>query len=200
MTSGTVARRPARMIWTSTDFSDPAPMPEPPPGLDPVADSARPDGVAAPARDPDLRLEMWSQPRLLSAARGMVDHLARRVGFDEVTSGQISLAIDEALCNVINHGYERRPDGRIVLSIWAEADLLVVIEDRAREVDPDTIRGRDLDDIRPGGLGVHIIREVMDLVRYEQRPGGGMRLTLSKRAGCGGQPAADARTEALGDG
>ncbi len=183
-------------------------MPEPSPsGLEPSAEAGRPEVAGVPARDPDLRLEMWSQPRLLAAARGMVDHLARRVGFDEVTSGQISLAIDEALCNVINHGYERRPDGRITVSIWAEAcvdasggNLLVVIEDRARVVDPETIRGRDLDDIRPGGLGVHIIREVMDLVRYEPRPGGGMRLTLEKRAACGCGPDADARTEEPRDG
>lgn len=183
-------------------------MPEPQShGPDSAADPASPVAAGVPSRDPDLRLEMWSQPRLLAAARGMVDHLARRVGFDEVTSGQISLAIDEALCNVINHGYERRPDGRITVSIWAEAcvdaaggNLLVVIEDRAREVDPATIQGRDLDDIRPGGLGVHIIREVMDLVRYEPRSGGGMRLTMEKRAECGCQPAADPQTEALGDG
>ena len=134
---------------------------------------------------PDLKLEMYSQPRLLSAARAMVGSLAQRLGFNEIQCGQISLAIDEALCNIINHGYERRPDGRIWLNVWdLKADppgIKVVIEDRAKQVEPDRIRPRDLDDIRPGGLGVYIIREIMDDVSYEQRRGGGMRLTMVKR-------------------
>jgi hypothetical protein len=58
--------------------------------------------------------------------------------------------------------------------------LRIVIEDLGRQTDPGAIKGRDLDDVRPGGLGVHIIREVMDEVVYEKRPGGGMRLTLVK--------------------
>jgi hypothetical protein len=50
-------------------------------------------------------------------------------------------------------------------------------------VDPTTIKSRDLDEIRPGGLGVHIITEVMDEVRWEKRTDGpiGMRLTMMKK-------------------
>jgi anti-sigma regulatory factor (Ser/Thr protein kinase) len=135
---------------------------------------------------PDLRLEMLSQPRLLAAARALVGNLAQRLGFSEIQSGQISLAVDEALCNIINHGYDRQPDGHIWLSLWDvttdRPGVKVVIEDRARQVDPSVIRSRDLDDIRPGGLGVYIIREIMDEVIYEHRQNGGMRLTLVKHA------------------
>ena len=66
----------------------------------------------------------------------------------------------------------------------AEADaalVRIVLDDRAKQVDPATIRSRDLDDIRPGGLGVYLIREIMDDVQFEHRDGGGMRLTMSKR-------------------
>ena len=137
-------------------------------------------------REPDMRLEMLSQPRLLAAARAMVGQFAQRMGFSEGACGQISLAVDEALCNIINHGYERRTDGRIWLSLWglhesAAPTLRIVIEDRAKQVDPAVIKSRDLEDIRPGGLGVHIIREVMDSVQYEHRADGGMRLSMSKR-------------------
>jgi anti-sigma regulatory factor (Ser/Thr protein kinase) len=61
------------------------------------------------------------------------------------------------------------------------AGLKVVLEDEARQVDPSKIKSRDLDEIRPGGLGVHIIREVMDEAVYERRDRVGMRLTLVKR-------------------
>ena len=135
--------------------------------------------------EPDLRLEMVSQPKFLAAARALVGTVAQRIGFNEIQCGQISLAVDEALCNVITHGYKRRPDGRVWLNLWpldgTPPGLKVVIEDLARQVDPKTIQPRDLDDIRPGGLGVHIIREVMDEVSYEKRPERGMRLTMIKR-------------------
>ena len=150
--------------------------------------------------EPLLRLEMSSQPKLLAAARTMVGQFAQRLGFDEIQSGQISLAIDEALCNVINHGYERRPDGRIWISVWElngdPPSIQVVIEDRARQVDPAKIKPRDLDEIRPGGLGVYIIREVMDEARYEKREGGGMRLTMIKRKSVSADPG-DGETEQL---
>lgn len=148
--------------------------------------------MADSRRDPDLRLEMLSQPRLLAAARAMVGSFAQRMGFDEIHCGQISLAVDEALCNVINHGYQKKPDGRIWVNLWGTEEdrptITIVIEDRARQIDPSAIRSRDLDDIRPGGLGVFIIKEIMDEVRYEQRDGGGMQLTMHKKMPPPGTP------------
>ncbi|HRP64163.1 MAG TPA: ATP-binding protein [Phycisphaerales bacterium] len=145
-------------------------------------------GTGAPA----MKLELLSQPRLLSAARALVSTFAQRLGFDEILCGQITLAVDEALCNIINHGYGRREDQPIWMSIWAverdeatangqEAGLRIVLEDNARQVDPSTIRSRNLEDVRPGGLGVYIMREIMDEVLFEKREGQGMRLTLVKR-------------------
>lgn len=131
-----------------------------------------------------ITLQMLSQPRFLSAARSMVANIAQRLGFNEIRCGQISLAVDEALCNIINHGYEKREDGMIWIRIRVlegeRTGMQIVIEDEARQVDPTQIKSRDLDDIRPGGLGVYIIREIMDEVRYEKRDRSGMRLTLVK--------------------
>lgn len=135
---------------------------------------------------PHVRIEMHSDPLYLSGAREMISAVARRMGFDELTCSQIALAVDEALANVICHGYERRPDGTIWISLWPlvfgppKPSLKIVIEDEAKQVDVNCIKGRDLDDVRPGGLGVHIIHEIMDEVRYEPREHCGMRLTLVK--------------------
>lgn len=137
--------------------------------------------MADPA-EPNLVLKLHSQPLLLSAARGMVSAYAQRLGFNEIQCGQIALAVDEAICNIINHGYERRDDGPIWVKVWQiDEGIRIVLEDLARQVDPSTIRSRDLDEIRPGGLGVHLIREVMDEAVYERREPQGMRLTLVKR-------------------
>ena len=124
--------------------------------------------MAEKSTDPEVKLQMFSQPRFLAAVRALVSTMAQRLGFNEMQCGQISLAVDEALCNVITHGYERQPDGRLWVKFWSLNDtpggLKIVIEDLASQVDPTKIQPRNLDDIRPGGLGVHIIREVMDEV------------------------------------
>jgi anti-sigma regulatory factor (Ser/Thr protein kinase) len=144
------------------------------------------------ARDdasPHLRLELLSQPRYLCGARDMISAVARRLGFGDMECSQIALAVDEALSNVMKHGYAEATDGRIWMNVWPLKDtntgrtvLRIVIEDQGRQVDPERICGRDLEDIRPGGLGVHIIRQVMENVRYEQRDAAGMRLTMEKTA------------------
>jgi len=148
---------------------------------------------------PHIRLQLVSDPIYLSGARELVGSVAKRLGFDDLQCSKIALAVDEALCNIIRHGYDRATDRPIWISLWPfeHADdgrrlgLKVVIEDEARQVDPSNMKGRDLGDIKPGGLGVYIIREVMDDVRWERRDGVGMRLTMSKRprsnaAGCCG--------------
>ena len=138
---------------------------------------------------PPVKIEMESDPRYLGCIRELILHAARQMGFVDQQAAQAAMAVDEALANVIKHGYGERPDGKIWLSVTPLGDdavlgtgLRIVIEDEARQVDPTCIKGRDLSDIRPGGLGVHIIREVMDEVRYEKRQGAGMRLTLVKLA------------------
>ncbi|MFG0328196.1 MAG: ATP-binding protein [Phycisphaerales bacterium JB037] len=134
-----------------------------------------------------VRIELRSDPRLLSGAREFVSAAARRFGFPELDCSRIALAIDEALANVICHGYKRRPDGPIWVTLWfvdesnGGPELKVVIEDEGDQVDIENIKGRDLADIRPGGLGVHIIQEVMDKVTYERREPAGMRLVMLKR-------------------
>jgi anti-sigma regulatory factor (Ser/Thr protein kinase) len=179
--------------------------------------------LTLPTQPPHIGVEMFSQPRYLSGARDLVAAVARRFGFDEGACGQIALAVDEALCNIIRHGYDRRADGKIWIKVWpllasgapaaaesagqasaaacgpgerccgaiagvAPADqdfepmgILIAIEDEARQVDPALIKSRDLEDIRPGGLGVFIIQSVMDAVAYQHRDTGGMRLMMAKR-------------------
>ena len=121
---------------------------------------------------------------------------SKRLGFAELDCGHIALAVDEALCNIMTHGYEQRMDQPIWLSLWpldpdgGKPGIKIVIEDRAKQIEPEKIRGRELQDVKPGGLGVHVIREVMDEVVYEKRDGGGMRLTMIKHspAHCAGGP------------
>lgn len=143
---------------------------------------------------PLLEVHMLSQPRCAAGVRDMIAAIVRRLGFDEQSAGQVALATDEALANVIAHGYQRRDDGAIWMRVYPldargrprcdcqqARGVRIVIEDEGQQVDPRTIQGRDLDDIRPGGLGVHIINHYMDEVCFEKRDGAGMRLTMIRR-------------------
>lgn len=125
----------------------------------------------------------------LCGARELVSTIARRIGFDDMDCSKISLAVDEALSNIIRHGYDRAFDKPIWLGITplkpdpdSVGGIEITIEDEAKHVDTHHLRGRDLEDIKPGGLGVFIIQEVMDEVRYEHRDPVGMRLILTKRS------------------
>lgn len=135
----------------------------------------------------DVTVRLLSQPRFLSTARSAVMAFAKQLGFDDACCSHIALAVDEAVCNIIRHGYSNADDRPIWIGFTAlEANgvaqgLRIVIEDEAKQVDPTAIKGRNLEDIRPGGLGVHIIKEVMEGVVYEPRNGGGMRLKMSRR-------------------
>ena len=157
--------------------------------------SETPQSNQAPGGEPHIQLEMRSHPQYLSGVRELLSSVAKRLGFSDAQCSQIALAVDEALCNVIRHGYKRRSDRPIWVRVWpldgggavagegAEAAALrIMIEDEAEQVDPEQIKSRDLNEIRPGGLGVHIIREVMDEAVYQRREGGvGMRLTMTKK-------------------
>ncbi|MEO0513403.1 MAG: ATP-binding protein [Planctomycetota bacterium] len=146
-----------------------------------------------------VELSIQSDPVYLAGARELIAALCRRVGFQDEACGQVALAVDEALANVIRHGYDRRTDGPIRVLVWPESEpgvggIRIVIEDEAKQVDPASIKSRDLDDVRPGGLGVYIMKRVMDGVAHEKREGGvGMRLTMhraaSSDAGVGGSGA-----------
>jgi phosphoserine phosphatase RsbU/P len=116
----------------------------------------------------------------LGAVRGRLREFLSGAGFCERESARIVLAIDEACTNIIRHAHRgevkpvrlcmERHGGRVVF----------LLQDRGEPCDPSLIQGRDLRDVRPGGLGVHIIREVFDVVEYMPLEEG-TRLRLEKR-------------------
>lgn len=125
-------------------------------------------------------------PVELVCVRQRVREIATAVGFGDDEVLKISLAVDEALTNVIRHGYGGPCDQPIDLHIervkvGTDPAICVVIRDFAKPIDPAMITGRALRDVRPGGLGVHIMRTVMDEVSYAPLEGGGTRLTMLKK-------------------
>lgn len=130
-----------------------------------------------------LELRFPAQPDRLKLARGSIRGAARMCGFNDTAAQNIVLAVDEACQNIIVHGYKGRADGEIVLSLTRkENGIQVRLVDSAPLVDPATITPRALNDIRPGQLGSHFIREIMDTAEYRPRPdGAGNLLEMFKR-------------------
>jgi len=121
----------------------------------------------------------------LKLVRSVVGDSARLAGVIDAAIHDVVLAVDEACQNVIRYAYKGCDDGVIEVSIAHCGDNLVFeISDDADTVDPDTIKPRDLDDIRPGGLGTHLIQEIMDQVEFLPRSAeGGNILRMIKKIG-----------------
>jgi len=112
-----------------------------------------------------LKLAMPSDPRYLPVVRGTIGPLAALIGWGEADCLAITLALDEALANVIRHAYNNRPDGLL---------------DNGNTPDRAKICAREVGCDQAGGLGTHIIKDVMDTVSYEVSPEGNRFVATKK--------------------
>ena len=128
-----------------------------------------------------LKVVMPSDPRYLPVVRGAVGPLAAAMGWCEADSLAITLALDEAISNIIRHAYHSRSDGRIEIECRASAEgLEIVLLDHGEAPDKTKICARAVGCDQAGGLGTHIIRDVMDTVSYMATPSGN-RFVATKR-------------------
>ena len=124
-----------------------------------------------------LRLELTSNPEILSVVRSAVTCLAANVGLPDADNRALTRAVDEALANVIRHAYANRPGQPIELLCRRINEhtkekrgpaLEIVMTDRGPAANCKSFCGRPLDEVRPGGLGMHFIQSGADLVQYSR--------------------------------
>jgi len=98
-------------------------------------------------------------------------------------ANNIALAVNEACMNVIQHAAAGDGGTQVSLELLRQGGTLIVhVLDNAAPVDVSSIAPRDLDDVRPGGLGMHFMREIMDQVKFLPPPAGfGNFLRMKKR-------------------
>ena len=136
-------------------------------------------------------LALYSNPKWLSVVREAVGRLTETLGFPAAQCRSITRAVDEALTNIVRHSYGNRLDQPIAMYFRrtqrrherrVQDGLEILLCDRGPEVDASKLRGRPLEEIRPGGLGLHFIRQAMDTVEFT-RKGPTNRLRLVKYLG-----------------
>jgi serine/threonine-protein kinase RsbW len=122
----------------------------------------------------------------LATIRAFVEQHSRALGIDAFEIYDLILAVNEAATNIVAHGYRGRP-GAIEIELRQLGDAIEIrLRDQAPLFDPTRVPAPDLTlplHKRPlGGMGVHVTRELMDVMRYRVTPEGGNELTLVKRA------------------
>ncbi len=118
----------------------------------------------------------------------LVDHAVRRcgaLGGGDAVCNDVRLSVEEVCMNVIQHGYRGRDPGPVRVAVRREGSaLMIVIADEAPPFDPADAPPPDLSSNwrqrREGGLGWHVVRSVMDEVRYTRSATGNV-VTLIKR-------------------
>lgn len=128
-------------------------------------------------------IRFTSNAEHLADVRNRVRDTIQWLGFTPEALNCVVLAVNEACMNVIQHAYGPNHSGEVILEIFDDGrETIFRLTDFAPPVDKTKIRSRDLDDIRPGGLGVHLINEVMDEVDFRNDPEGiGNVLVMKKR-------------------
>lgn len=118
----------------------------------------------------------------MSQLRACVRESAKAFGFDENTVMRLVLAVDEACTNIIRHAYKGETHHPIEMDIEARGDTWEVrLRDYGVRCDPSKFKGRELHEVRPGGLGLHFIREAFDDVVFLPLDERGTLLTLRKK-------------------
>jgi serine/threonine-protein kinase RsbW len=135
-----------------------------------------------------LKLELRSHPALLCVIRGALRPLMEMMEFSEEQVREIIRAVDEAVANIMRHSYHCRLDQPIEVYCnrlhrrsngQIEQAVEILLYDCGPAVDTTKLPARPLDEVRPGGLGLHIIRGSVDTVEYK-RAGRLNRLRLVK--------------------
>ncbi len=117
--------------------------------------------------------------------REFVSEAARKFGFSDEDVSKIALAVDEACTNVIKHAYKYDPTRKIVVTVRQHDEAFEVsIQDNGKSFNPADLHMPDMKEYlthyRRGGLGVYLMKSLMDRVEYKLIPGKRNEVRLTK--------------------
>lgn len=139
-----------------------------------------------PAFENTFTLDVPSSTQNLAIIRDFVVRIGAQAGLSEEEVAQLELAVDEACANVIEHAYDHDATKQVsIQAIFDEDTLRINVADTGRGFDSSTVTEEDLRDLvekrRTGGLGLRLIKSLMDEVHYEIGPGKKNELRMVKK-------------------
>ena len=127
------------------------------------------------------KVEFSSHTANLALMRSLVRGFLEAYPFSEKERTLMVLGVDEACTNIIRHAYHLRDDQPIALSLEGNSQSVCLrLRDYGCQCSPDAMKGRAHDLIKPGGLGLHLIRNAFDKVDYILKRRG-TELVLTKK-------------------
>jgi serine/threonine-protein kinase RsbW len=131
-------------------------------------------------------LDVPSTTENLALIREFVARVAAQAGLNEAEVGQLELAVDEACANVIEHAYgDDKTKQVMVRAIFDDDTLRIHVIDTGKGFDPTEVQQQDLKDLiakrKTGGLGMRLIKRLMDEVHYDIEPGKKNELRMVKK-------------------
>jgi serine/threonine-protein kinase RsbW len=131
-------------------------------------------------------LNVPSSTENLAMIRDFVSNIGAQAGFTEAEVARLALAVDEACANVIEHAYSQEVTHDVtVRAVVDEDELRFEIVDTGRHFDPSIIHSEDVDELirqrKSGGLGLRLIRAIMDDVQYRIIAGEKNELRMTKK-------------------
>lgn len=132
-----------------------------------------------------FKLTVASKSQNLEIIRKFIVGIAEKGGFSEDEISQIELAVDEASTNVIKHAHRLNPDKNVHIKVQMnDRQITIRICDQGTGFDANSIAAPDLikyiQEAKKGGLGIHLMRNLMDEVSFEQQANSGNCVTLIK--------------------
>jgi anti-sigma regulatory factor (Ser/Thr protein kinase) len=133
-----------------------------------------------PRSDLFLSLHLESNPEALCVVRAALSCATEVLHFHEADSRAIVRSVDEALANVIRHAYRGRGGLPIEVTCRKLCDgmnpltprgIEIVLKDSGLPADVKKLKSRSLGELRPGGLGLHFMKEGMDVVEFRRQNG-----------------------------
>ena len=137
------------------------------------------------SEEPAFDLSVKASLENLQEIRSYIDRVGASLVVTETALADLRLAVDEAVTNVVVHGYADT-DGLVELHMHAEGDAVFIrIRDHAANFDPSQVKAPQLDTElkdRPfGGMGIFLIRKMTDEAEFLPLAGGGNEIRLVKR-------------------
>ncbi|MBX7220127.1 MAG: ATP-binding protein [Blastocatellia bacterium] len=131
-------------------------------------------------------LTVPSSTQNLALIRDFIGTLIMQTGLDENEVLKLTLAVDEACTNVIEHAYGKDNSKEVLVRTFLDNhEIRFEIEDTGLGFDPNAYQPDELERLvaerKSGGLGLRLIQTIMDEVRYEFEPGRKNSLLLIKR-------------------